>query len=111
MDEQRIRAYRTVLAQALLHLKWDLAGLLGGFRWFQPWSLLAQTRAAYRAAFRAWAFHNLAIHSVKDFSGLREDEFWNDIARFQQRFPQVHCPYAAVFERCLLGEPVNIMAS
>ena len=70
MDETRVRAYRLLLAQGLLHLKWDLACLLGGFSWLRPRLALAQARAARKAALRAYAFHNLAIRSAFDFAGL-----------------------------------------
>lgn len=110
MDEVRVRAYRTLLAQAALHLKWDLAGWLGGFSWLRPWHAWAQANDAYRAAFRASTFHNLAIHSPRDFAGLCEVAFWDDVARFQRRFPRALCPYRVVFEACLAGQPINIVS-
>jgi hypothetical protein len=110
VDEARVRAYRVLLAQGLLHLKWDLACLLGGFSWLRPWRALTQARAARRASLRAYAFHNLAIRSAVDFRGFSEETFWADIDRFQRDCPDALCPYREVFERCLRGEPVNITA-
>jgi hypothetical protein len=110
VEEARARAYRVLLAQGLLHLKWDLAGLLGGLSWFRPRLALAQARAARRAALRAYAFHNLAIHSTFDFAGFSEEAFWSDIDRFRRGCPDALCPYREVFERCLRGEPVHIVA-
>jgi hypothetical protein len=110
MDEQRNRAYRVVLFAGLLHLKWDLACLFGGFSWFNPWRALTQIRAACRAACRACALHNLAIFAANDFSGFVEDVFWNDIQRFQAANPDAICPYRNIFERCLRGDVVHIIA-
>ena len=110
MDEVRSRAYRVLLAQGLLHLKWDLACLLGGFSWWRPRRALAQARSARQAAWRADAFHNLAICTSFDFAGFSEDEFWADIDKFRRDFPDALCPYREVFERCLRGEPVHIVA-
>ena len=108
--EAKVRAYRVLLAQGLLHLKWDLACLLGGFSWCRPRLALAQARSARQAALRAYAFHNLAIRSSFDFAGFSEEEFWADIDKFRRKCPDALCPYREVFERCLRGEPVNIVA-
>lgn len=110
VDENRIRAYRILLAQGLLHLKWDLACLYGGFSWFRPWLALYQARAARRAAMRVFAFHNLAIQSTLDFTRFSEERFWADIEMFRRDCPDALCPYREVFERCLRGEPVEIVA-
>ena len=61
MDESRVRAYRVLLAQGLLHLKWDLARFYGGLSLTRPWELFRESRAVRAASFRAFAFHNLAI--------------------------------------------------
>src|SRR5947209_4900375 len=110
MEEARVRAYRVLLAQGLLHLKWDLACLLGGVSWLRPWRALLQAGAARRAALRAYAFHNLAIRSTFDFAGFSEDAFWADIEQFRRDCPDALCPYREVFERCLRGDPVYIVA-
>lgn len=110
MDEVKIHAYRVLLAQGLLHLKWDLACLLGGLSWFQPREALRQIRSAHIAAVRAYRFHNLAITSTWEFQGFSEEEFWAGIEDFRRRFPRALCPYRDVFERCLRGEPVHVAA-
>ena len=110
MDEARARAYRLVLAQGLLHLKWDLARFYGGLSLARPWRLPGESRAVRAAAFRAFAFHNLAIFAASDFAGFSEEAFWADIETFRRDCPDALCPYRAVFERCLRGEPVHIVA-
>lgn len=110
MEEVKLRAYRVLLAQGLLHLKWDLACLLGGFSWFRPRLALLQARAARQAALRAYAFHNLAIQSAFDFASFSEDAFWADIQKFRRDCPDALCPYPEVFKGCMRGEPVNIVA-
>lgn len=109
MDATKTRAYLIVLAQGLLHLKWDLACLLGGLSWWPPHAI-GQLRAARRAALRAYALHNLAIRSTFDFTGFSEEQFWADIEKFQRDCPGALCPYRTVFELCLRGEAVNIVA-
>lgn len=110
MEEAKIRAYRVLLAQGLLHLKWDLACVLGGFSWLRPRLLLLQIRAVRQAALRAYAFHNLAIRSAFDFAGFSEDAFWADLEKFRRDCPDALCPYREVFERSMRGEPFNIIA-
>jgi hypothetical protein len=110
MDESRMRAYRVLLAQGLLHLKWDLAKFYGGLSLARPWQLFGESRAIRTAAFRAFAFHNLAIFAASDFVGFSEDAFWAEIDNFRRDFPEALCPYREVFERCLRGEPVTIIA-
>src|SRR5688500_7546997 len=110
MDEARVRAYRVLLAQGLLHLKWDLARFYGGLSLTRPWRLLSESRAARTAASRAFAFHNLAIFAASDFEGFSEERFWADINGFRSDCPDALCPYREVFERCLRGEPVCIVA-
>src|SRR5262245_18176051 len=110
MDDIRVRAYRVLLAQGLLHLKWDLARFYGGLSISRPWRLLSESRAARTAALRAFAFHNLAIFAASDFAGFSEEAFWADIDAFHRGCPKALCPYREVFDRCLRGEPVNIVA-
>lgn len=109
MEEARMRAYRVLLAQGLLHLKWDLAGFYGGLSLIRPWRLLRQSRAIRTAACRAFAFHNLAIFAASDFVGFSEEKFWADIDMFHRDCPDALCLYREVFERCLRGEPVAII--
>lgn len=110
MDEARMRAYRIVLAQGFLHVKWELAGLLGGFEWFRPRRAMAQVSLARQAALRAYAFHNLAICSARDFEGFLQDAFWSDIESFHRKCPNAIGQYREVFERSLRGEQVHIVA-
>jgi hypothetical protein len=110
MDEARVRSYRVLLAQGLLHLKWDLARFYGGLSLSRPWQLLRESRAVRTAAFRAFAFHNLAIFAASDFAGFSEEKFWADIDKFHRDCPDALCPYREVFERCLRAEPVDIVA-
>ena len=110
LDESRKQAYRLLLAQGLLHLKWDLARFYGGLSLYRPWRLWAESQAIRTAAFRAFTFHNLAIFAASDFVGFSEDSFWSDIARFHRAYPTALCPYREVFERCLQGERINIVA-
>jgi hypothetical protein len=107
MDEPRKHAYRVVLAAGLLHLKWDLACWYGGL---DPRDAAHQCEAAQRASFRAFAFHNLAIHAAADFAGFSEFLFWEDIERFCRDCPDALCPYREIFDRCLRGQPVSIIA-
>jgi hypothetical protein len=110
MDESRMRAYRVLLAQGLLHLKWDLARFYGGLSLSRPWRLFGESRVIRATAFRAFAFHNLAIFSASDFVGFSEDAFWADIDKFRREFPEALCPYHDVFERCMRGESVSIIS-
>lgn len=109
MDDAKVRAYRILLAQGLLHLKWDLAPLYYGLSFFRPWRLLYENRTLRIAVFRAIAFHNLAIFAVSDFEGFSEEKFWTEIDRFHHDCPDSLCPYREVFERCLRDEPVCIV--
>src|SRR5262249_22979082 len=110
MDESRRRAYEVVLSAGLLHLKWDLACLTGGFAWFNPWRAVAQIRAACRAAERARTLHNLAIFASRDLSDFSEDAFWHDVARFGREHPDAICPYRNIFDQSLRGDEVRIVA-
>lgn len=110
MDEARKQAYDMLLAAALLHLKWDLACALGGLCWFPPWQLISQARSIRMAAHRAYAFHNLAISSTNDFNKFDEEWFWQGIRQFQAKFPEDRHQYQVIFDRCVKGEPVNIVA-
>jgi hypothetical protein len=84
LDELRKAAYRTLLCAAMLHLKWDLAGISG------TWSCLKCHKEVEAAAERSFAFHNLAMFVDWDFEGFEEERFWSRIERFQQK-----CPNAA----------------
>ncbi|MBS0267243.1 MAG: hypothetical protein JSS02_35290 [Planctomycetes bacterium] len=110
MDELRARAYRVLLSQGLLHLKWDLARFYCGLTFTRPWALLRESRAIRTAALRAFAFHNLAISAGRDFAGFAEDAFWADIDKFHRDCPNALCRYREVFEQCLRGLPVSIIA-
>lgn len=109
MDDDTKRAYRLVLASALLHLKWDLASCLNRVKWYRPRRALAQLRNAQLASRRAIVFHNLAIFSSRNFDGFSEQTFWNEVSRFQQLNPDTLCPYRSIFEKCLHGENVDIV--
>ena len=111
VNETRVRAYRVLLAQGLLHLKWDLAGFYRGLSLSRPWRLFRQSRLIRTAACRAFAFHNLAIFAAADFVDFSEEKFWADIERFRGDFPDAICPYREVFDQCLRGDPVSILAS
>lgn len=110
MEASHVRAYRLLLSSAMLHIKWDLACLYGGFSWL-PWRFLYQARNVRRAAYRAVAFHNLATFAAHDFEGLSEERFWRDVERFLRNFPE--CPwsnYRGMFEAALRGEEVFVAA-
>jgi hypothetical protein len=107
MDELRKHAYRVVLSAGLLHMKWDLACWYGGL---DPHDATRQGESAQRASFRAFAFHNLAIHAAADFAGFSEDLFWRDFDLFHRDCPDALCPYREFFDRCLRSEPVDIVA-
>ena|ERR1700722_17632344 len=107
MEEARKQAYRVVLCAGLPHLKWDLACWYGGLNSLDS---VRQGEAARRASLRAFAFHNLAIHMASDFARFSEEVFWLDIERFREDSPDALCPYRVIFERCLCGKPVNIVA-
>ena len=109
MEPARERAYRAILSAALLHIKWDLACLFGGFSWL-PWRLRRQMRACPRAACRAVAFHNLAIFATLEFRGFAEERFWRDVERFLQRYPESRwSDYRGMFE-LPAGEEVHVIA-
>ena len=91
-------------------VKWDLARFYGGLSLSRPWQLLRQSRAVRTAAFRTFAFHNLALFAASDFAGFSEEAFWSDIDKFRRDCPNALCLYREVFERCLRGEPVSIVA-
>jgi hypothetical protein len=110
VDEQRKRAYRVLVGAALLHLKWDLACVLGGLSWLRPRRLVWEARAVRTAAYRAYAFHNLAIHSAWEFERLDEESFWRDVEWFRGKCPDDRHQYRAIFDRVVRGEPVNIVA-
>lgn len=111
LAESRKNAYRLVLAAGMLHLKWDLAGCYDGFSWVRPWRFMRQCRSAIRAAQRSSAMHNLAIFASLDFEHFSEDQFWRDIDEFCRRYPDdVTANYRQLFDRCLNGEAVHIMA-
>lgn len=109
MDEAKCRAYRILLAQCLLHLKWELAGFYRGLSFLRPWQLIQQSRYLRVAAHRASAFHNLAIFASADFTNFSEEQFWTGIDRFHRDFPHAIGSYREVFDRCLRGEPINIV--
>ena len=109
MDTVREQAYRFLLSAAMLHLKWDLGCLFGGFSWL-PWRLRRQLRSTRRAAYRAAAFHNLACFAVWGFDHFSEDRFWDDVERFLRRFPETDWSnYRDMFEATLRGETVNVL--
>src|SRR5262245_49373539 len=110
MDENRRQAYGLVLSAGLLHLKWDLACLTGGFAWFNPRRAIAQIHAACRASDWARTFHNLAIFASQEFSGFSEDTFWDEIEQFKREHPDAICPYQNIFDRSLCGDEVHIVA-
>ena len=110
MDAERQRAYQAILAAAVLHIKWDLAGWYGGFAWLRPWRSRHQVRAARRAAFRSVAFHNLADFAIHGFAGFSEAQFWEGIERLETDFPECRqLDYRGEFERCLRGEAARII--
>jgi hypothetical protein len=110
VEANREHAYRLLLSAGLLHVKWDLACLQGGFSWL-PWRFWRQARNARRAADRAAMFHNLAIFSAQDFQGFSEDRFWQEVERFSSRYPESNWSnnYRRIIEASLRGEPVNIV--
>lgn len=107
MDERRQRAYRTLLSAGLLHLKWDLACWLGQK---SMWVTGDQRRAARRSSLRARAFHNLAIFAENGFENFDEHRFWRDIEQLQADCPNSIGNYKVLFERCLRGEAITIIA-
>lgn len=110
MEAERQRAYRAILAAAVQNMKWELAGWYGGFAWLRPWRARHQVRAARRAAFRSFAFHNLAQYAAHGFTGFSESLFWEGIERFETDFPEARqMDYRGVFERCLRGEAPHMI--
>jgi|GEM_PF-1846282 len=110
MDTKREDAYRLLIATGLLHVKWDLACLYGGFSW-SPWVFLSQARNARRAAYRSATFHNLAIFAAQGFLGFSEEYFWEEVDAFLRAFPESRdSNYRGIFEHALRGEQVCIIA-
>lgn len=109
METNREQAYRFLLSAGLLHVKWDLACLYGGFSWL-PWRFSHEARSARRAAHRAATFHNLAIFAAQGFRGFSEEMFWHEVERFSHDFPESDWSnYRGMFEALLRGEPVYII--
>ena len=110
MDQTRKDAYAFLLSAALLHVKWDLAGTLGGFPWSNPFHWRHFFRAVDIAGARAFLFHNLAIFLARDMQGFREERFWEDVERFRARYPTDPRPdYRRLFEKKLNREEVDVM--
>lgn len=107
--ERRARAYRALLSVAVLHMKWDLACVEGGFSWLKPWELIAQIRAVRTAAYRARAFHNLAIYVARDFDGFHEDQFWQEIDWFHRKCPSDRSRYRDLLDTFLEDESPGIL--
>ena len=110
ISEESARAYRIVLAAALYHMRRDLACVLGGMSWWRPMLLRNQLRAVCVSAYRAYAFHNLAIYAARDFRGFREDYFWETIDWFHAECPKVGDRYRELFDFALTGKSVDIVA-
>ncbi len=107
MEERTKQAYRLILSAGMLHLKWDLACWQTGI---DVWNWRRQAESARRASLRAFAFHNLAIFAARDFCGFSEDSFWKEVDRFHSDCPESLCPYREMFEQCLRGDPIEIIA-
>lgn len=109
MDASREQAYRFLLSAAMLHIKWDLGCIVGGFSW-NPWRLSNQIRRTRRASCRAVVFHNLACFAVWGGDRFSEDRFWTDVERFSRRYPEDDWSnYRGMFEALLRGEAVNLV--
>ncbi|XAM01397.1 hypothetical protein OT109_08380 [Phycisphaeraceae bacterium D3-23] len=100
----------TLLAQGLLHLKWDLGFVADGLAWRKPWLIPSQGRAVKQAFARAFVLHNLAIFSTWSFDNFSEERFWEGVDQFKNEYPKAICPYRNTFDRLLRNEPVNIVA-
>ena len=109
ISESRINAYRFLLCAVMMHLKWDLHGLIGGFHWWNPGSLRRQYQQVHCARVRDIAFHNLAHFLTLGMRDFDEARFSGDLDRFQNRFPERLCNYKSLFERKLNGEEVSIL--
>ena len=108
MEAVREHAYRLLLSAGLLHVKWDLDCLYGGFSW-NPWRFSRQARNVRRAADRACTFHNLAIFAAQGFKGFSEEYFWREVEGFMRDFPEdLWSNYRGMFEASLRGEPVYV---
>lgn len=102
LTEARKAAYRTLLSAAMLHLKWELAGISG------PFSCLKLHHQIETAAQRSFTFHNLALFVDEDFEGFEEERFWRCIEEFQRKCPNAaNSNYQWLFERLLAGEKVS----
>ncbi len=109
VEATREQASRLLLSAGMLHVKWDLACLYGGFSWL-PWRFWQQARNARRAADRAFTFHNLAIFAAQDFEGFSENRFWREVEQFTSHYPESRWSnYRGMFEASLRGEPVHVV--
>lgn len=81
MNETRVDAYRFLLCAAMMHLKWDLQGSIGGFHWWNLGSLRRRYQQVQCARVRAIAFHNLAHFLTHGMRGFDESRFWEDVNR------------------------------
>ena len=112
IDPARQRAYRVVLAAALLHVKWDTACWYDSNSWLMPWRWPRLWRSGRIAADRAATFHNLAIFATHEFEGFSEERFWIDVVQFHQRHSDSsRTTYRDMFDRCVRGEQVEIIKS
>ena len=91
-----------------MHLKWDLQGLIGGFQWWNPGSLCRRYQQVQCARVRAIAFHNLAHFLTLGMRGFNESRFWDDMDRFQNRFPGHAADYRRLFDSKLAGDDISI---
>ncbi len=108
MEEQRKQAYIILLCAALLHLKYDL-GIFGfGLSWTTPRYWRYQIRYMRISFARVHAFHNLAFYIAADMHSFDENIFWEDISRFERKFPDGRrSDYRALFEHKLVGEEIT----
>src|SRR5262245_1764311 len=106
MDEQRKRAYRSLLYTAMLDIR--------RLAWLPPDALgaedeLARQRVAQqirRAGMIADWLHNLALFASEDFRGFDEGWFWNELAALEAKQPDFDLSlYRHQFEAMQSGEP------
>ena len=108
MDEQRKKAYRYLLYDAML----DIRGIewvnYRPLRLANPFTLRKELRRASRAGAVADWLHNLAMFAADDFDGFREDWFWQHYERMVERHGD-RWGYRGQFDRRLeeLGRPTG----
>jgi hypothetical protein len=102
MDEQRKRAYRYLLYNAMLEIRPIAWMPFGFFRCLNPFYWRSTSQRILRAGVIADWLHNLAHFSALDFERFDEEWFWREYSAFEGKYPAFRLSkYKDLFERIL----------